>query len=65
MRTTQGAVFQSLRAIKGFLDEHADKLTTVLASGAHKRFEEIINALDAHAADRTGSFIERRSLTQR
>jgi hypothetical protein len=65
MRTTQGTVFQSLRAIKGFLDEHADKLTSVLASGAYKRLEDIINSLDTHAADQTGSFIEGQSLTQR
>jgi hypothetical protein len=65
MRTQQGTVFQSLRAIKGFLDEHADKLASVIATGAYKRLDDAIASLDAHAADQTGSYIEGQSLTQR
>ncbi len=58
MSTTQGTVFRFPRAIKGFLDEHADKLSGVLATRAYKRLEDIITSLGAHAADQTGSFIE-------
>lgn len=65
MRTKQGTVFQSLRAVQGFLTEHADKLAGVVQTGAKKRLEDAIAALDTHASTQTGSFIDSQSLTQR
>src|SRR3569833_1010306 len=65
MRTKQGAMFQSLRAVRGFLDEHADKLAGVIQTGARKRLDDAIAALDTHKSDQEGSFIESQSLTQR
>ena len=58
-------MFQSLRAVQSFLDEHADQLTRVVQTGARKRLADTIAALDTHASNQTGSHIESQALTQR
>jgi hypothetical protein len=65
MRTVQGTILQSLRAVKSFLVEHADKLPGLQQTGASKRLDDAIAALDTHASNQTGSVIDSQSLTQR
>jgi hypothetical protein len=65
MRTVQGTTLQSLRAAKGFLVEHADKLPGLQETGASKRLDDAIAALDDHASNQSGSFIDSQLLTER
>ena len=65
MRTKQATTLQSLRAAQSFLNDHADKLTSVQATGARKRLDDAVATLDAHASMRTGRFINGQTLTQR
>lgn len=65
MQSKQGSMLQSLRAVKGFLDEHADTLGDVVQTGARKRLDDAIAALDTHVSDQSGSHLQAQSLTQR
>lgn len=65
MQTVQGSMLQSLRAVQGFLDEHAEQLAGVVQTGARKRLADAIAALDDHASTQTGSVLQARGLTQK
>ena len=59
MRTRGGRTFQSLRAVKAFLDSHTDELPGVANTGARKRLDEAIAALGDHVATQDGSDLAR------
>lgn len=65
MRTRQGTTLQSLRAAKSFLDEHAAELAGVINTGARKRLDDAIAALDSHASEQTGNSLAAQGLTQK
>jgi len=65
MRTTQGSMLASLRAVKGFLDTNAAALGDVVNTGARKRLDDAIAALSDHVATQTGSNLAAQGATQR
>ena len=65
MRTTQGSVLQSLRAVQAFIDANAAHLGDVPQSGARKKLDHAIEELSSHAAVQTGSFLQAKGSTQR
>lgn len=64
MRTVQGSAFRALRAVQAFLDANATALAGVVSSGARKRLDDVIVALDGHAGLQSGSNLAARSATQ-
>jgi hypothetical protein len=64
MRTVQGNVFQSLRAVAAFLDANASAFPNVVASGSRKRLDEIIAALSNHVATQSGSELASQGATR-
>jgi hypothetical protein len=58
-------VLQSLRAVQAFLEVNADKLSTVAATGARKRLDDVITDLATHASDQTGSYLASQGATQK
>jgi hypothetical protein len=65
MRTSQGSGLQSLRAVQAFLDANAAVLGTIPTSGARKRLDDIVTALDAHADTQSGSSLAAKGATQK
>ena len=55
MQTTQGRMLDSLKAVQGFLDEHAATLADVATGAARKRLDDVITELAAHVAEQSGS----------
>jgi hypothetical protein len=48
-------MLESLRSVEHFLDENADKLASVVNTGARQRLTAAITDLSAHASEQTGS----------
>lgn len=65
MRTSQGSILQSLRAVQGFLDANPSKLGSIKSTGARKNLDEAVLRLESQAAIQTGSFINAKGVTQR
>lgn len=65
MRTGQGSILQSLRAVQAFIDANGVRLGGVVTTGARKKLDEAITQLGLHAATQTGSFLEAKGSTQR
>ena len=65
MRTDQGTTLQSLRAVKGFLDQHDADLPGLRQTGTFTRLEEVIATLGAHVCNQTASHLDAEGLTQR
>jgi len=65
MRTREGRTFQSLRAVKAFLDTHADVLTDVRDTGARARLDAIISAVADHVATQEGSYLAAQGATKK
>jgi hypothetical protein len=65
MEAYQSSQLQSLRAVEEFLTANADRLGTVVSSGARRQLTETLAALDAHAAEQAGSTFVSRGTTQR
>src|SRR5437879_5666935 len=65
MQTAQGTMLQSLRAVQGFLEQHADQLTGVVQTGARKRLDDAILALEGLVSDQTGSALASKGLTRK
>jgi hypothetical protein len=65
MQTAQGTVLQSLRAVQGFLDAHADRLADVNKTGARQKLDETVVELSTHVATQTGSLMTSRGSTQK
>jgi len=64
MRTTQGSMLASLRAVKNFIDTNAAVLGSVVNTGARKRLDDAIAALSEHVATQTGSNLAAQGATQ-
>lgn len=65
MQTSQGTILQSLRAVQGFLDAHADRLVAVNKTGARLKLDETVVELSTHVAMQTGSLMTSRGSTQK
>lgn len=65
MRTRQGSVFQSLRSVRAFLTANAAALGAIPGSGARKRLDDIVVALDGHAGAQSGTNLAAQSATQK
>lgn len=65
MRTLQGNTLQSLRAVRAFLDANAAALPTVVGSGARRRLDDLVTALDGHASAQSESALGALSATQK
>jgi hypothetical protein len=63
MQTTQGTMLQSLRAVQQFIDANSTALAGVVQTGARKRLDDAVLALEGHAADQTGSALTSQGLT--
>lgn len=55
MRTIQGNMSQSLRAVQTFLDDNRVSLADAATSGARKKLDEVVEELQTHTAVQTGS----------
>ena len=64
MQITQGNTLQALRGIQAFLDAHADVLGAVVTSGARRKLDAQVVALDAHVKAQGGNELAARDATQ-
>jgi hypothetical protein len=64
MQTAQGDMLESLRAIRLFLDENADRLPGIGATGAMQRLADAITQLEEHASEQAGSNITSQGATR-
>ena len=58
-------MLESLRSVEHFLDENADKLASVVNTGARQRLTAAITDLSAHASEQTGSNLAAQGATQK
>jgi hypothetical protein len=65
MHTAQGTVLQSLRAVQTFLDDHADRLAGVVASGARKDLDDLVAQLDVQIGEQSAGSISVKGATQK
>ncbi len=65
MKIEQGNVLESLRAVQNFLDAHADKLPTLVNSGARNRLDIRVAELGGHATVQSGSHLVSKGATQK
>ncbi len=65
MQTKQGKMLESLRSVEQFLDANADKLATVVNTGARQRLTAAIAALSTHVSEQTGSNLAAQGATQK
>lgn len=65
MRTTQGTMLQSLRAVQGFLEEHAERLPTVVGTGVHRKLSDTIAELVGHVGEQSGYHFASQSQTRK
>ena len=65
MQTRQGNMLQSLQTVQTFLEEHADKLGSVVNTGAKKKLAEAIADLAAHAVEQSGSNLASQGATKK
>ena len=65
MRTREGRTFQSLRAVKAFLESYTDRLAGVVNTGARKRLDEIIASLTDYVATQGGSDLAAQGATRK
>lgn len=64
MQKPQGNTTQALRALQGFLPEHADQLPTVVGTGAHRKLDESIAELFERISEQQGIILARRGMTE-
>lgn len=65
MQTVQGPVLHSLRSVESFLEEHADKLGSVVKTGARRRLAATVVDLVSHVTDQSGSVIASEAATRK
>src|SRR5438045_4462067 len=65
MKTTQGSLLQSLRAVQSFLDENAETLAGVVKSGARQKLTDAVADLSGHVSTQTGSQLAAQGATQK
>jgi hypothetical protein len=66
MRTIQGNMVQSLRAVQAFLDDNATELSDAATSGARKKLDEVMDQLHERVIVQTGSeYCARGAITKR
>ena len=58
-------MLESLRSVEHFLDENADKLASVVNTGARQRLTAAIADLSTHASEQTGSNLAAQGATQK
>ncbi len=54
MQTRQSTMLNSLHAVQGFLDEHAEQLRGVATNGARKKLDDTVAQLAGYVTDQTG-----------
>lgn len=64
MRTSQGNMLLSLRAVEAFLDENAASLTGVIYTGTRQKLKDAIAELSGHASDQTGNALAAQGATR-
>src|SRR5437588_12200118 len=65
MKTTQGTMLQSLRAVQVFLDQNAERLAGVVKSGTRQKLDDAIAELSGHVSTQTGSHLAAQGATQK
>ena len=65
MQTRQGNVLQALRGVQEFLDEHAAKLGVIVNSGARKKLDAQVEALNLHVLTQSQSDLTSQGATQK